>query len=38
MGPDPGCIRNKKYFEEFVNKHPEIYSYSETEEVPSASD
>ncbi|MBC7330092.1 radical SAM protein [bacterium] len=38
MAPDPGCIKNRDYFEEFVNKHPEIYSYSETEEIPSASE
>jgi hypothetical protein len=38
MGPDPACIKNKEYFEEFVNNHPEIYTYSEIEEVPSASE
>lgn len=26
MGPDPGCVRNKEYFEDFRLNHPDIYT------------
>ncbi|MBC7328038.1 radical SAM protein [bacterium] len=33
MAPDPGCIKNKEYYENFVKMHPEIYQSIQDENL-----